>query len=181
MRGRQSCLAHLLRTAREIRLVLAEMKMPDTRSARFRIRLTRLLKLACAIAIPGGHKAREKLTDRLHGILNRVCANPLTYHKAETLRKRLIPGAREHAEVFAFIRFGGPPTNNHAERALRPLVVFRKVCMGTRSKQGSGNIAIFNSLTETAKLQQSSVLDLFQVLLTGTEAQAQEVLFRNSS
>ena len=53
--------------------------------------------------------------------------------------------------------------------------------MGTRSKQDSEHTAIFNSLTETAKLQKSSVLDLFQVLLTGTEAQAQEVLFRNSS
>jgi transposase len=181
VQGRQSCLAHLLRTAREIRLVLAEMKMPNTRSARFCIQLTRLLKLACAIAIPTGHQAREKLIDRLHGILKRVCANPLIYHKAETLRKRLIPGAREHAEVFAFIRFGGPPTNNHAERALRPLVIFRKVCMGTRSEQGSGNTAIFNSLTETAKLQNSSVLDLFQVMLTGTAAQAQKVLFPNSS
>jgi len=181
VQGRQSCLAHLLRTAREIRQVLAEMKMPDTRSARFCIQLTRLLKLACALAIPTGHKAREKLIDRLHGILNRVCANPLAYHKAETLRKRLIPGAREHAEIFTFIRFDGPPTNNHAERALRPLVIFRKVCMGTRSEQGSANIAIFNSLTETAKLQKSSVLDLFQVMLTGTAAQAQEVLFGNSS
>ena len=179
--GRQSCLAYLLRTAREIRLVLAEMKTPDTPSVRFCIRLTRLLKLVCAIAIPTGHKAREKLIDRLHRILHSVCANPLTYHKAETLRKRLIPGAREHSEVFTFIRFRGPPTNNHAERALRPLVIFRKVCMGNRSEQGSRNTTIFNSLTETAKLQKSSVLEMFQVLLTVTEAQAQDVLFRNSS
>lgn len=138
------------------------------------------LKPAGAI-IPAGHKSREKLSDRLHRILNRVCANLLAHHKAETLRKRLIPGAREHAEVFTFIRFDGPPTNNHAERALRPLVIFRKVCMGTRSEQGSENTAIFNSLTETAKLQKCSALDLFQVTLTGTAAQAQEVLFRNSS
>ena len=53
--------------------------------------------------------------------------------------------------------------------------------MGTRSEQGSRNTAIFNSLTETAKLQKSSVLAMFQVLLTGTEAQAQDVLFQNSS
>jgi transposase len=66
VRGRQSCLAHLLRTAREIRLVLAAMKMPDTRSARFCSQLTRLLKLARAVAIPTGHQAREKLTERLH-------------------------------------------------------------------------------------------------------------------
>jgi transposase len=83
--------------------------------------------------------------------------------------------------VFAFILFDGPPTNNHAERALRPLVIFRKVCMGTRSEQGSENIGIFTSLTQTAKLQNASILDLFRKLLTGTAAMAQEALFCNSS
>jgi len=179
--GRQSCLAHLLRTAHEIGQILAAMKNPDLASGRFCVRLARLLKLACAIDIPAGRKAREKLTERLLGILHHVCAEPLKYHKAETLRKRLIPGAREHSEVFAFIRFDGPPTNNHAERALRPLVIFRKVCMGTRSEEGSRNIGIFTSLTQTAKLQKSSVLDLFRSLLTATAAKAQDVLFSNSS
>jgi hypothetical protein len=181
VQGRQSCLAHLLRTAREIGQILAAMKNPDVASARFCIRLTRLLKMACALNIPAGLKAREKLTERLLGILQRVCERPLEYHKAETLRKRLIPGAREHSEVFAFIRFDGPATNNHAERALRPLVIFRKVCMGTRSEEGSRNIGIFTSLTQTANLQKSSVLDLFRNLLTGTAAKAQDVLFTNSS
>jgi transposase len=181
VQGRQSCLAHLLRTAREIGQILVAMSKPDTPSVRFCIRLARLLKLACAIAIPTGLKARENLIERLHGILNRVCAKPLAYHKAETLRKRLIPGAREHSEAFTFIRFDGPPTNNHAERALRPLVIFRKVCMGTRSEQGSENIAIFSSLTQTAKLQNCSALDLFQNLLTGSAAQAQAAIFTNSS
>ena len=180
VQGRQSCLAHLLRTAREIGQVLAAMKKPDAASVGFCIRLARLLKLACAITIPVGVKAREKLTLRLLEILRRVCAKPLAYDKAETLRKRLIPGAREHSEVFTYIRFGGPPTNNHAERALRPLVIFRKVCMGTRSEQGSRNIGIFNSLTQTARLQECSALDLFRNLLTGTVAQAQNLLFSSS-
>lgn len=181
VQGRQSCLAHLLRTAREIGQILAAMKNPDSASVRFCIRLARLLKLACAIDMPAGVKAREEITGRLLGILHRVCEKPLEYHKAETLRKRLIPGAREHPEVFAFIRFDGPATNNHAERALRPLVIFRKVCMGTRSEEGSRNIGIFTSLTQTAKLQKSCVLDMFRELLTGTAAKAQEVLFSNSS
>jgi hypothetical protein len=179
--GRQSCLAHLLRTAREIGQILAAMKNPDLASARFCIRLARLLKLACALDIPTGAKAREKLTGRLLGVLQRICEKPLEYHKAETLRKRLIPGAREHPEVFAFVGFDGPATNNHAERALRPLVIFRKVCMGTRSEQGSRNIGIFTSLTQTAKLQKSSILDLFRNLLTGTAEKAQGLLFSNSS
>ena len=68
-------------------------------------------------------------------------SKPVGFAKVETLRKRLVRGAREHSEVFAFLRCGGPPTNNHAERALRPLAVFRKVCLGTRSATGSENIA----------------------------------------
>jgi hypothetical protein len=43
------------------------------------------------------------------------------------------------------------------------------------------NIAIFSSLTQTAKLQNCSALDLFQNLITGTAAQAQVALFSNSS
>ncbi len=181
VQGRQSCLAHLLRAAREIGQVLAAMKAPDAPSARFCIRLARLLKLACAIAIPAGRKARDKLTGRLLRALDRICAKPLAFDKAETLRKRLIPGAREHSEVFTFIRFDGPATNNHAERALRPLVIFRKVCMGTRSRQGSENIGIFASLVQTAKLQQCCAIDLFLALLTGPADQAHEVLFADSS
>jgi hypothetical protein len=104
----------------------------------------------------------------------------LSSYKAETLRKRLIPGAREYNEVFAFIDFGGPPTNNHAERALRPLVLFRKISMGTRSPTGSQNIGVFASLTQTAKLQDTPVIELLNALLTGTPDQAQTALFPDS-
>ena len=113
-------------------------------------------------------------------MLDSICSKPLEYVKAETLRKRLIPGAREYNEVFAFIDFGGPPTNNHAERALRPLVIFRKISMGTRSPTGSQNIGVFASLTQTAKLQDTPVIELLNALLTGTLAQAQTALFPDS-
>jgi len=179
--GRQSCLAHLLRTADEIGKVLAAMKAPDPASQRFCRHLKKLLKLACAIEIPTSAKGRSKLTARLLRSLDRICARALDYAKAETMRKRLIPGAREYSEVFAFVRFGGPPTNNHAERALRPLVIFRKVCHGSRSRQGSENIAIFSSLTQTAKQQECPTLELFEVLLTGSPASAHNLLFNDSS
>ena len=181
VQGRQSCLAHLLRAAKEIAKVLAEMKDPDPASVRYCRQFIRLLKLACAIAIPSGPKAREKLTGRFLRVLDKICDRPLAHAKAETLRKRLIPGAREHAEVFTFIRFGGPPTNNHAERALRPLVIFRKVCLGSRSERGSENVAIFNSLAQTAKLQKCPAIDLFQTLLTGSAASGHDILFNDSS
>jgi len=181
VQARQSCLAHLLRKAREISELLAAMDAPDYASKRFCTNLSRLFKLACAIEVPHGLKARKLLTERFLRLLDRICAKPLSFPKTETLRKRLIPGAREHAEVFAFIEFDGPPTNNHAERALRPLVIFRKVCMGTRSQRGSENIGIFASLAQTAKLQECPAIDLFQALLTGSPSSAQEVLFNDSS
>ena len=121
------------------------------------------------------------LKNRFLHKLDLICEKPVAFPKAETLRRRLIPGAREYTEVFAFIEYDGPPTNNHAERALRPLVIFRKVCMGTRSPQGSENISVFSSLTQTANLQHASVLEMFGVLLTGTPAQARNVLFDDST
>jgi transposase len=111
----------------------------------------------------------------------RACKHPLAYPPAETFRKRLMPGAREHDNDFALILHNGPPTNNLAERALRPLVIFRKVCQGSRSTNGSENVAIFSSLTQTAKLQGQSVLGLLHQLLTGNRESATEALYANSA
>ena len=52
--------------------------------------------------------------------------------------------------------------------------------MGTRSATGSENIGVFASLTQTAKLQESPVIPLFNTLLTGTPRQVQAALFPNS-
>jgi transposase len=180
--GRQSCLAHLLRKAKEIGEVLAAMKSPDAASLRFCRQLTRLLRFACRIKVPAGKGARAKLTGRMLHVLDRVCGTKsLSHGKAETLRSRLLPGAREYDEAFAFIRFGGPPTNNHAERALRPLVIFRKVCLGSRSRAGSENVAIFSSLAQTARQQGGDVLDLFQSLLHCSADRAHARIFPDTS
>ena len=141
--ARQSCLAHLLRKADELKTVMDLMDHPDPSSLRFCGALIKLFKQACEKTIPSG--------------------------------------AREYNEVFAFIEVDGPPTNNHAERALRPLVIFRKVCMGTRSARGSKNISVFSSVTQTANLQHAPVLDLFTTLLTGTPAQAHDIIFDDST
>jgi hypothetical protein len=84
-------------------------------------------------------------------------------------------------DVFAFIRFGGPPTNKHAERALRPLVIFRKVCLGSRSRTGSENIAIFSSLAQTTKLREGNVIGLFQALFAGSAGQVHAQVFPASA
>lgn len=181
VQGRQSCLAHLIRKAGELSNLLESMKHPDPASVSFCRKISRLFTLACRKKIPPDKPGRNNLKMRLTDLLDSICRKPLEYAKAETLRKRFIPGAREYDEVFAFIDFGGPPTNNHAERALRPLVIFRKTSMGTRSAVGSENICVFASLAQTAKLQDAPVIELFSALLAGTPSQAQAALFPGSS
>jgi transposase len=178
--ARQSCLAHLIRKAEEILTDMAALKAPDPASRRFCNNVRRLLQLACRVSVPDNVTARKTVVARFQKLLTRACEHPLASPPAETFRKRLMPGAREHDNAFAFILHDGPPTNNLAERALRPLVIFRKVCQGTRSSTGSENISIFSSLTQTAKLQGQSILDLLHQLLTGNPESATEALYSNS-
>ena len=48
------------------------------------------------------------------------------------------------------------PTNNHAERCLRSLVIWRKNYFGTQSNYGSDYVARTASLITTAKLQKTN-------------------------
>jgi transposase len=175
--GRQSCLAHLLRKSKEIGEELALIDNADAPSLRFCQSLSSFFKEACALEVPKQKRARKKLANEFRKKLAPICRKPLAFGKAETLRKRLIPTSREYPQLFAFIEHGGPPTNNHAERSLRPLVIFRKVCLGTRSATGSENISVFGSLTQTAALQGAKLIDMFRALFRSTPNAAQDVIF----
>ena len=50
------------------------------------------------------------------------------------------------------------PTNNRAERALRPAVIDRKVSGGTRSSKGSKAYETLHSVFYTRKLRKKSIL-----------------------
>lgn len=57
---------------------------------------------------------------------------------------------RSHPELFTFVADPAvPPINNAAERALRPLVVGRKISGGTRSPQGSPTRMVLQSVIAT--------------------------------
>jgi transposase len=62
--------------------------------------------------------------------------------------------------VFLFIeRDGVEPTNNTAERWLRPAVLWRKICQGTRSADGSVFAGRILTTVGTCRLQGRGVLD----------------------
>ena len=62
---------------------------------------------------------------------------------------------------------GVEPTNNSAERALRPAVIYRKLSFGTQSESGSRFIERMLTVCETCRLQGRS---LFGYLTTAVEA-----------
>ena len=90
----------------------------------------------------GWHQRSERLCRRARDEILQKCEAwmPWVNQEVATLQKRL----REHAEAyFRFIDTPGnlearriEPTNNAAERALRGLVLHRRVTQGTRGEAG---------------------------------------------
>ena len=102
----------------------------------------------------------------------------MQYAKAEAFRQRLLGPEQKH--FFTCFRYPNvPPTNNQAERSLRPVVIMRKVILCTRSPKGLENHSILRSLFETARRQGKKPHQFFMALLTKSTAAAQAALYRN--
>jgi len=67
----------------------------------------------------------------------------------------------KHApSLWTFVRVEGvEPTNNTAERAIRPAVIWRKVSFGTQSVQGSRFFERIMTAAATCKQQDRNVLE----------------------
>lgn len=69
-------------------------------------------------------------------------------------------------DLFTFVRDPAvPPTNNLAERSLRPLAIARKISGGTHSPAGSEQRMVLISVLATAQLQGEDPSALLQRLL----------------
>ena len=113
---------------------------------------------------PQAARAREHRARQCESLVLLLCpAEPKPDRPAATLAARL----RKHlTELFTFVRDPlVPPTNNAAERSLRPLVIARKVSGGTRSGAGSTTRMTLYSLCATAKMQGKDPTMVYQQLL----------------
>jgi transposase len=106
---------------------------------------------------------RERARDRFQAELVAHCrAQPADAPQA-VLCARI---ARYQAELFTFVADPTvPPTNNAAERALRPLVIARKISGGTRSARGSATRMVLQSLVATWELRGLDPVAEFLALL----------------
>jgi len=183
----QVCLAHIITNAKEIRAehALLPQTEKDTATGPFCDRLRDLCARLCEAGqkLESGHipwKTAAQIEKRSIAELKQICKHPLRFKPAETLRTYL--AGPEQKFLFTFLRRPGvPPTNNHAEQSLRHLVIFRKICFGTRSDSGVKTHSILPSLVQTARRQGIHPREFLQILLTADTATAQAALYNNSS
>jgi transposase len=183
----QVCIAHILTKAKEIsgEHALLPQTEKDTATSPFCDRLMDLCSRLCDAGqkLKSGDipwKAAAKIEKRFVRELSTICKRPLRFKPAETLRTYL--AGPEQKFLFTFLRRPGvPPTNNHAEQSLRPLVIFRKICFGNRSESGLKTHSILPSLVQTARRQGVHPREFLQTLLTVDTPTAQAALYNNSS
>lgn len=107
--------------------------------------------------------------------LSRLETCLLEHEKALTLQARL---QRHHDEWLVFVTDPRvPPTNNVAERKLRPLVVLRKITFGHRTGAGAQRMAKIMTIKETAKAHGHKASDFFYYLQTQSAPQSLRHLY----
>ena len=150
-KGKAKCAAHLMRTARDLKEDLPK----DVRVQDFCTDLLEIMKsgIDAYKAFHCDTITRVELACRKEEISGRMSRLGETKQKnkdAENLRKRIV---KYHDEILTFLDNPSiEPTNNRAERQLRPNVIMRKLTFGNRSDQGLRNHCVIMSLLETAKL-----------------------------
>ena len=188
-KNRQSCLAHLIRKAREIIALIGLLPKSQQHPGdlRFCEGARSLLSDACEIGRLRDtlelsfSQAQAKLPG-LYASLARICKTPCHHPEAENLRRRLLDPDRDYNRLFTFLSINRmPPTNNYAEQTLRHPVIFRKLIFGNRSDQGARTMAINLSLIHTAKCRDRDLIALLKTALLSGHHAAADFLFNNSS
>lgn len=163
--AKQKCLAHLARRARDWQ----KLTEKDSLDFTFFEDVKQFVKRGCNF-----HRLRHegKLSDEqqvaekawLRAELLRLETCEVSHEKALTLQARLL---RHHGEWLVFLDDPRvPPTNNLAERALRPLVVMRKITFGHRSSAGATRMANIMTVGETARRHGHRASDIYFELYT---------------
>lgn len=151
----QRCWVHLLRDLRALR----EAHADNGEVVAWAVGVKQLYRQAMTqLATDLTAAARQQLYDRLWGMVEQFGLQYATAydHPANALAKRLL---RHQDELFQFVRHAYVPAdNNLAERALRPLVVQRKISGGSRSQVGSNTRMKLASLFETWRARQLNPL-----------------------
>jgi transposase len=140
---KQKCWTHLLRELRELKQTFPDNLEIKAYSKQVKTFFYRAKDVAKDLA--DGQEVEKRLS-RLHGDLLRFSEVQRTHDDLIRLSKRLF---KHRSEMLTFIKSGTDPTNNNAEREIRPAVLMRKTSYGNRSEQGKETQAALMSMVRT--------------------------------
>ena len=158
---RQQCWAHLLRDVHK----LEEENPDDEQVGSWANAVKNVYRRAKEF---GSEREKDRWSGRLlfEGEIHRL-SKP--YLKSEAVQRVLAERLADHlVELFMFVQHPEVPSdNNGAERALRPAVIARKVCGGTRSQKGSETKMTLMTLFGTWRARKLNPMDACRALLAG--------------
>jgi transposase len=158
-RMHQYCWAHLLR---DIRAVVEQH--PEDAAVRGWAEAVGAVFARAEAGASGSQAQRWRVRQHAEVDLRELCA---PWQEPRVPQTRLCTRILCHLEhLFVFVTESGvPPTNNAAERSLRPLVISRKISGGTRSEHGTMTKLRLASLFGTWRVQGRNPYDACRDLL----------------
>lgn len=152
-KNRLRCWAHLIRKARWLNESLDKEAQP------FGEKTLDVLKTLMEAIYQARQGPAENLVDKYQKLLDQFRLLCETYQNAKHKKTRAL--AREFLNdweaIFVVLLYPHLPlTNNEAEQALRHWVILRKLCYGTRTKQGSKAFTLLASVIDTCRKRKIS-------------------------
>ena len=157
-RKRQRCLVHLIREMNQCR----EKDQSVEYLLAYR-KLKRILNDAKRLDSQRGKLAPWTFARRVSLIKARLldfACQPFKNKNWRRLSKRLL---KYYEEILTFLEVPGlPQDNNHAERMIRPNVIFRKISFQNMSRKGADAHEVLMSLLQTLRLQDKNPIEFFK-------------------
>ena len=158
--AQSKCVAHLLRRCKELQELKSGRAVQFTRDLAHLLRAAMTLKeRGVQYSAHGYSVACGRLEAALDRLLDRHLTDPDNARFAKTLRKQ-----RQRLLTFLY-HDAVPPTNNAAERELRPAVVVRKTGGCNRTDAGAHAHAILASVLRTCQKQGFDPVEVLKYLL----------------
>lgn len=172
----QKCLPHIFRTIDKV------LERKTGRACAFGAMLSTLLREALEL-YHVFHDPEQKLPDydkRVRELENEISFHLRPRKLVDPDNQRLLNEIGWHHERGNLLRFlheptTVPPTNNAAERALRPAVIARKVSQCSKNDRGAESYAAFKSVIVTMKKKGGNLLEQMTRLLSPSSTRAAPV------
>jgi hypothetical protein len=145
----QKCLSHLIRNAADV------AKGKIGRAKNFSSRLKHLLQQALALGSGQAEFSGRQYSKRVQQLEEELTAHLRDRSLTDSDNQRLLNGVgaqHDRGRLLLFLHEDGvEPTNNRAERDLRPAVIARKVSHCSKNARGARAFAAFTSVLQTLR------------------------------